>query len=378
MCLLVFMSKGVTASEKSLETAAYHNDDGFGWAIRTPDKLLIGKGMDFAKVHSEFLAARSSYDGEALFHLRITTQGGTNLDNCHPFYVGKDKLSVVAHNGMLPVADDKTGRSDTRIFAETLLPKRGGIAFLNGEHTLPQLEKWAEGSKLVFLTVNPASKWRYVIANAELGHWADGAEEGVWYSNKSYTYPKTTWSSYYGGKYSTGYGYQTGWDISGISTWSKDDGDGEMVVAADEAKSTDEVQLYYELEHHAYEIADSLMRLRPVEELEAEDVDYYDIAFELMERFFKIYEVDGDYGYKTTCSRCGGHTYLDYADVPATHCPHCGCCLFCGSDIGHLADAAECCEWPAGWTLSYDPQIVGTRNNYQGGDTNAKETARSF
>lgn len=369
MCLLVFMSENTTASAKSLENAAYHNDDGFGWAIRTPDKLLIGKGMDFAKVHEEFLAARSSYNGDALFHLRITTQGGTNLDNCHPFYVGKDKLSVVAHNGMLPVDDDKSGRSDTRIFAETLLPKRGGIAFLNGKQTLSHLEKWAAGSKLVFLTANPASKWRYVIANAELGHWGTGEETGVWYSNSSYKLPKSTWSSYYGGKYNTG--WDGGFDYSVWSTPKETDK--ETSVTVYEPIDSDEEQLYYELEHHAYELAETLVRQAENQGVDVSNGDtFYDIACELMERWFKIYQADGAFGYKATCSRCGGKIHLDYGDVPASHCPHCDCCLYCGSDVAAMADASECCEWPMGFSLSYDPRIVSEPNT-QGGDTNAKK-----
>ena len=145
MCLLVFMPEGKIASKQSLEQASWFNDDGFGWAIRTPDKILVGKNMDFYKAYEEFKDARSCYNGDALFHLRITTQGSTNLDNCHPFYVGKDELTVVAHNGMLPVVTDKgDNRSDTRVFAETLLPKRGGISFLNGDLGVNHLPTWTD------------------------------------------------------------------------------------------------------------------------------------------------------------------------------------------------------------------------------------------
>lgn len=379
MCLLVFMPEGKTASKEALENAAYYNDDGFGWAIRTPDKILVGKNMDFSKAYDEFMDARSSFNGDALFHLRITTQGGTNLDNCHPFYVGKDQMSIVAHNGMLPVQDDKTGRSDTRIFAETLLPRRGGIAYLNGDKSLPELEKWAAGSKLVFLTVNPASKWRYVIVNMDDGHWGKDDNEGVWFSNSSYKYAKSAYSMYGGwdGGFSRGWGGHFR-DYGDYSVYSLNGKEGTVSKTETRDDSAHD-EMCYELQHHAYMVAETLMEIAS----EADDHDptvmendYYNTAEELLERFIKIYKPYNDNTYTATCSRCGGTTYLDHLDTPATHCPHCGCCLYCGSDTAGLDNVADCCVWPMGFALTYDPQIVGLIK--EGGETDAKKVPALF
>ena len=380
MCLLVFMPEGKTATKEALETASWYNDDGFGWAIRTPDKILVGKHMDFEKAYEEFITARSSYNGDALFHLRITTHGATDLENCHPFYVGKDSLSVVAHNGMLPVPTTKEDtRSDTRIFAETLLPKRGGIAFLNGKGSLTELEKWAAGSKLVFLTANPASKWRYVIANMEDGDWGKDGNEGVWFSNNSYKYARSSVKSYSGGwDYTRMYGD----GLSGHTVYTP--GSYTESWSAPKRGSSLQEDLDLELQHHAYEIAESMVSFAiqkgdviPENDDPTQEMGYYDLAEELIERWGKIYKPYDQSTYTATCARCGFDFFLDHADIPATHCPLCDCCLYCGSDpipseVGHKSD---CCEWPLGYHMSYQPETVEL---VKGGDSDVKEVPSLF
>lgn len=377
MCLLVFMPEGVTASKEALESASWYNDDGFGWAIRTPDKILVGKSMDFTKAYDEFIDARSCYNGDALFHLRITTNGETNLENCHPFYVGKDSLSVVAHNGILPVAQPVGDtRSDTRIFAESLFPKRGGIAFLNGDESLPMLEKWAAGSKLVFLTSNPASKWRYLIANAKDGEWGKGDDEGVWFSNGSYKYgkplPRASLGSYTGG-----------WDYTTI--YSTDNTTVYKPATYTEGtagtKCTAREELDFELQHHAYEIAESLLTIHDKNLAQFEDptldddlTGLYDLAEELIARWEKIYKPYDMNTYTATCARCGTDFYLDHDDIPATHCPTCDCCLYCGSDpiTPDMGEIGDCCAWPMDYAMSYAPHTVALIK--EGGDSYVKET----
>lgn len=377
MCLLVFMPEGITATKEALESASYYNDDGFGWAIRTPDKILVGKSMDFTKAYEEFSDARSCYNGDALFHLRITTNGETNLDNCHPFYVGKDSLSVVAHNGILPVAVPAgDNRSDTRIFAETLFPKRGGIAFLNGVASIPLLEKWAAGSKLVFLTSNPASKWRFLIANEKDGDWGTGENAGVWFSNNSYKYgkPLTTTTKYVGG-----------WDYSRMyspATYSE----GVSIKPVGTTKYTLQDELDLELQHHAYEIAETLLSIDQKNAIDnCWDDDptiaggFYDVAEELIVRWTKIYKAYNEHTYSGMCARCGNEFYLDHDDIPATHCPSCDTCLYCGSEPSEPdtgLSPADCCGWPMGYFMSYEPSTVQLVK--EGGDKNDKGTPSFF
>lgn len=200
MCLLTFINEYTDVDIDSLATGAENNPDGFGYAIHTGRDVVHNSGLNFERILDEFVNLRKTHHGPALFHSRITTHGGTTVDNCHPFQVGRDSQTVMAHNGMLPI-DAKNGKSDTRIFAEELFPSWGGSATLNSRKMRKRLSKFASGSKLVFLSANPDVNENYIIINEKDGTW----DKGVWWSNSSY---KWTRNYTYGG----GSMYTTGWE----------------------------------------------------------------------------------------------------------------------------------------------------------------------
>lgn len=198
MCLLTFINEYTMPNIDHLTCGAENNPDGFGFAIHDGTSIIRDSGLNFEAVLEKFVKYRQNHNGPALFHSRITTHGGTSLDNCHPFQLGKDNLTVVAHNGMLPIKEDK-GRSDTRIFAEDLMPSWGGASLLNTKRQRKKIGKFAAGSKLVFLSANPAVLNDYYIINENLGHW----DNGVWWSNTSYKYSRYSYSG--GGMYTSGW-----------------------------------------------------------------------------------------------------------------------------------------------------------------------------
>ena len=199
MCLLTFMQEGVTADIDLLTTGAQNNPDGFGFAVHAGNKIIHASGMNFDRVLDEFLKTRRVHSGPALFHSRITTHGSTSVDNCHPFQIGRDRDSVLAHNGILPIPSHG-GRSDTRILAEDLIPSWGGVTAFDGKKFRKKISKFADGSKLVVITANKMTKDDFYIINEKDGHWVDG----VWWSNNSYKYARY---SYTGGTM-----YSTGWE----------------------------------------------------------------------------------------------------------------------------------------------------------------------
>lgn len=223
MCLLVYMSEYTTASTERLVNASINNPDGFGWAIVDKHKIVKGHGMNIDSVIDDFLTARQKYHGDALFHLRWATHGTTDVNNCHPFTIGNDNLSVLGHNGVLPVDVPKgESRSDTRIFAEDWLPEFGGVPALDDKQFFGEVSKFARGSKLVVLTANPDTKYWSYIVNEQDGDW----EDGVWWSNDSYIIRRPVtygYSSSFDINYESSGRYSAGWssvdDLEDVYTW---------------------------------------------------------------------------------------------------------------------------------------------------------------
>lgn len=185
MCILTFIKPGITPDTDLLLRGALVNPDGHGYAIHTGDQILTGHGLDATTLIAEFTKLRDMHpDGPALFHSRLATHGRHDLTNCHPFRLGGDERTVLAHNGILPAhVHPAKGdpRSDTRIAAEDYLPTRpfGSLDSWAGRE---RLERWLGTDKLVLLTVDPAYKHPAYIFNEHRGHWIAGS----WYSNDTY------------------------------------------------------------------------------------------------------------------------------------------------------------------------------------------------
>ncbi|WP_406274551.1 class II glutamine amidotransferase [Nocardia sp. NBC_00881] len=192
MCLLTYCPPGATPDPIALSFGASANPHGHGFAILTGDRIHVGRGMRAATVIDQFMQVRARYpDGAALFHSRFATHGVCALGNCHPFRVGGDPRTVLAHNGTLPKRvhpGPYDPRSDTRIAAEDYLPDQpfGSIDTHRGARGLAS---WLGSSKLVILTVDPTYQHHAYLFGEQAGRW-DG---GVWYSNTSSLPPSLRW-----------------------------------------------------------------------------------------------------------------------------------------------------------------------------------------
>jgi len=195
MCLLVVCSPNSTPKKKDLECASCNNPHGFGYAVVAGNKIITGRGMSANKVIKEFLKVRKEHPtGYAMFHARFATHGVKNQENCHPFIVGGDTRTYLAHNGILDIeihATDK--RSDTRVFAEDTLPMMGGVSVLDDDNVFKILSKWSSGSKIAILTTDPSALHECYIINESSGHWDN---DGMWWSNDTYKDDPFKWSSH--------------------------------------------------------------------------------------------------------------------------------------------------------------------------------------
>ncbi len=194
MCLLM-VTMGQVPDYNSIVNASNNNPDGFGYAIHYGDRIITSRGMNAQKTIDKFFNALegAGTDFVAMYHARITTHGDSIIENAHPFRVGGRKDIILGHNGMLPIHPKKGDRrSDTRIFAEDILPNLG-VESLDDKDSFKRLEGWAAGSKLAILTTAPELRDSVYIVNEDLGTW----DKDVWWSNSSYKHSYTFYGSGY-------------------------------------------------------------------------------------------------------------------------------------------------------------------------------------
>lgn len=197
MCMLCVVPPNVIPSREKLENSALNNPHGFGYAIAVPKEQRIHTftTMNADECINKFIEDRAKYlDGYAIWHARYATHGSNTVDNCHPFRVGDDEQTYLAHNGILSVLETKGEmRSDTRIFAEDIMPAIGGVASLDNPQVWNMLEDFTTGSKVAFLTVNPKAEHQLYLLHEEKGGFDS---TGVWWSNT--TYELESWYSRFG------------------------------------------------------------------------------------------------------------------------------------------------------------------------------------
>jgi len=270
--------------------AATANPDGFGFAISTGKSIVTCHSMNFEEVANKFTDLRRTHQGPAVFHFRWATHGSETVSNCHPFFLGKDNQSVVGHNGILPVAIPKgDNRSDTKVFAQDIMPSVGGITSLDNDDYFKKLEAWSTGSKLVFLTVHDDAKQDWYILNEKAGHW----DKDMWWSN--YSYEQVSYKTYTKPSYGSLWGYDD-WDYgygktSYASSWDKKD-NGLIIPDYDD-----------ELEFSA-----------------SEQLAQFDVFTTTIDENTQLIE----------CYNCA-HEHKTPFGVMETHCDECGACHFCGA-----------------------------------------------
>lgn len=195
MCLLTVIPAGIAPDPVALQYGACANPHGHGFAIVTSTRIITGHGMDGGQSIDSFLRLRARHrSGPALFHSRYATHGIIGLGNCHPFPLGGDPRTVLAHNGTLPKRVRPGAydwRSDTRIAAEAYLPEQP-FGPLDTHRGFRGLESWLGRSKMAILTTDPAYTNRLYLLNEHLGVW----DSGIWYSNASYLPPAQRWADW--------------------------------------------------------------------------------------------------------------------------------------------------------------------------------------
>lgn len=186
MCIIIYTPDG-RIPKKHLQRSLAENPDGWGYMFAWEGEITIRKGLERNEFWAQWRADREFLEGrKVVFHSRITTHGGTTVDNCHPFEIPGHGLAL-AHNGIISHhAKKDSDLSDTRHFVQDLLADlpRGFLTHKGIRRLISEYIGW---SKLAFLGVNG----NVCLLNSYLGEW----RAGRWYSNDSYRREKVkTWT----------------------------------------------------------------------------------------------------------------------------------------------------------------------------------------
>lgn len=175
MCLIIYKPAKKQFDLDLLETAWKMNPHGGGYMYSENNKLCIEKGYFNKNAFAKDLLTLEEKD--IVVHFRYSTAGKINLNNCHPFDIGKNVGMV--HNGTISdIKITNKEMSDTWHFAKEMkkLSDSLGDDFFMQEEISECLKKIiGKTNKLVFMN----NTGKINIINDEEGTYLDG----IWYSN---------------------------------------------------------------------------------------------------------------------------------------------------------------------------------------------------
>lgn len=191
MCVIIERNPNVEIDPEKLESAAKVNAHGYGISIIDRGKMetirnYTEAGNDPKEIQKIFEDAK----GYKLFaHLRYSTKGHKNLNNCHPFPIFEDgdyKIMFM-HNGTLSSLGDTT-RSDSREFAEEYLaPLTRAFYEIEGEGIL--VDKKYE--KIIEHFRNGGSVFTLYDSNGESLKMGKGFDHEGWWSSNEYSFNRS-------------------------------------------------------------------------------------------------------------------------------------------------------------------------------------------
>jgi hypothetical protein len=183
MCIAILNTPNVTFSKSLIRNCWENNGDGAGLIYTDTKRKSLHTFKELQSVdtfYNKYIEVRRKHPkSKIVLHFRISTSGGVNITNTHPFSVN-DALAFV-HNGVITELNgiDKQ-RSDTNLFNERVL-KNLPNGFDQNETIAKLIGKYIGHSKLIFLNaMNQA-----LIVNSGLGQ-EDKDYKGCWFSNSTY------------------------------------------------------------------------------------------------------------------------------------------------------------------------------------------------
>ncbi len=183
MCIAILNTPNITFSKSLIANCWNNNPDGAGliWTDTNTRELFIHKELDSVEAYyNQYIDIRRKHPkSKIVLHFRISTSGGVNETNTHPF-VTNEKLAFV-HNGIISELNGKeAGRSDTNLFNANFLQQLPAD-FLENNALKGLIAKFIGSSKLIFLNADNEAH----IINDHLGK-TDKKYPNCWFSNSTY------------------------------------------------------------------------------------------------------------------------------------------------------------------------------------------------
>lgn len=199
MCIIIVKKAGVKFPDNDiLKNCWDSNKDGAGYMYPKNGKVEIRKGfMKLNHLMDSLNGIPNKDDLPMIIHFRITTHGGTNKQNTHPFPVTSNEKLLrstrvksnlgVAHNGIINIDNDKK-LSDTMQFIKDELSLFNTI----------KADWYKDIKSLDYIRNRIDSKLAIMDGKGYISTVGDFYEdEGVMYSNYSYLgYTTYSWSDY--------------------------------------------------------------------------------------------------------------------------------------------------------------------------------------
>lgn len=191
MCIIISKPAGVEIPRKSvLERCWYNNPDGGGYMYADGQTVTYKKGfMSFKAFWKSLKKCGDLTSVPLVIHFRISTHGGVNKANCHPFEVTTSTRRLtaergccniaVAHNGVISMYSNAKGAlSDTAQFTRDVLTRLCKKQTWYKDKSLRDIIAYCSGvSRLAIMSANGHVE--------HIGRWyTDNA--GVMYSNEGY------------------------------------------------------------------------------------------------------------------------------------------------------------------------------------------------
>lgn len=200
MCVIAIKQRNVQyPSYERVQNMCDNNDDGFAIVYHVqgePVKQYRTLNKDkFLNKYREITSTYNSEDVALFIHARIKTHGSEKLDNCHG-WIDDDLGIAFAHNGILSIKNRGDLTDSETFFRDIFVPifKIGG---------------WDLGIKAINAVIG-TSKFVFMDFHGDITHFGVyiTGDDGILYSNNSYSYKKSaycygSYGSY--GKYSSYY-----------------------------------------------------------------------------------------------------------------------------------------------------------------------------